>query len=137
MVSRISIRNAALATEAALALTVASVRVRMHDDAETASLLGAERTTDAGAPPTKATVGPILLIGRTVERVAAILPWHPLCLPSAVATRYMLRRRGIDSRAHLGMTTTVPPEAHAWVTVGDVVVQGGPVEHVTELAAFA
>ncbi len=117
-------------------LTVASLRVRLHPDSQTASLLGLTRTTEEAPPPTRSTVAEILRIGRTVERVALLLPWHPLCLPSAVATKSMLLRRGVDCRAHLGMTTTVPPEAHAWVTVGDVVVQGGPVDQVTELAAF-
>jgi hypothetical protein len=34
------------------------------------------------------------------------------------------------------VTSTEPPEAHAWVTVDGVVVQGGPVNQVTELASF-
>jgi hypothetical protein len=135
-VDRSSVKHVPLAIEAAVMLTVASLRVRLHPSSETASLLGLNRSTDEAPPPTRSTVGDILRVGRTVERVALLLPWHPLCLPSAVATKAMLLRRGVDCRAHLGMTTTTPPEAHAWVTVGDVVVQGGPVDHVTELASF-
>lgn len=68
--------------------------------------------------------------------MAAILPWRPKCLAQAIATRIMLRRRGIDSRGHLGVVDTQPMSAHAWVTVGEEVVQGGPVDHATELAVL-
>jgi hypothetical protein len=69
--------------------------------------------------------------------MAAVLPWHPVCLPRAVAATSMLRRRRIECRAHLGVRGDKPPEAHAWVTVGGVIVQGAPIDGVTELASFA
>lgn len=75
-------------------------------------------------------------VGRTVERVSDRLPWHPVCLPQALATRTMLRRRGIACEMHLGITSTTPLAAHAWVTAGGQVVQGGPVDHVTPLATL-
>lgn len=76
-------------------------------------------------------------MGRAVERVARVLPWRPKCLPQAIATRWMLRRRGISSVGHLGVTDTQPMAAHAWVTVSGAVVQGGPVAHATEVAQFS
>jgi hypothetical protein len=134
--ARVSISRLPLAAEAAAFLATASVRLLLNPNTRTASLLGevkpAAHDPAAGAPSEE-----ILRIGRAVERVAAVLPWHPVCLPRAVAVASMLRRRGVDCRAHLGVTSTDPPEAHAWVTVGEVVVQGGPVDHVTELASFA
>jgi hypothetical protein len=118
-------------------LIAASLRLLWHPPTRTSSLLGTVRPS-AGLGPGPADVSPdIMRIGRAVERVATVLPWHPVCLPRAMAVASMLRRRGVECRAHLGLTSTAPPEAHAWVTVGDVVVQGGPVDHVTELASFA
>jgi hypothetical protein len=118
-------------------LIVASLRVMWRPRTRTSSLLGTARPS-AALGPVPADVSPeIIRIGRAVERVASVLPWHPVCLPRAVAVASMLRRRGVECRAHLGVTSTAPTEAHAWVTVGEVVVQGGPVDHVTELASFA
>lgn len=117
-------------------LTAASLRLLWHADSKTAFLLG---ETYAPVAPASSSVGAsaeAMLIGRAVDRVAAALPWHPVCLPRAVAVASMLRRRGIDCRAHLGVTSTAPPQAHAWVTVGGTIVQGGPIDHVTELASF-
>lgn len=77
-----------------------------------------------------------MLVGRAVTRVARRLPWHPACLPQAVATRAMLRRRGIECVSHVGVVRTEPFQAHAWVTVNGCVVQGSPITHATELARF-
>ncbi len=118
-------------------LTVASLRVVWHPRTRTSSLLGTVRPSAASESIPTDVSPEIVRIGRAVERVATVLPWHPVCLPRALAVASMLRRRGVECRAHLGVTSTAPPEAHAWVTVGEVVVQGGPVDHVTELASFA
>lgn len=126
-----------LAAEAAITLTLASLRLRRRPQSETTALLGdAAPAAAPPAPPTGASREAIR-IGRAVERVAAVLPWHPVCLPRAVAATSMLRRRGIECRAHLGVKGDRPPEAHAWVTVGGVIVQGAPLDGVTELASFA
>jgi hypothetical protein len=119
-------------------LTAAGLRLRWHPQQKTASLLGQAQPSVAPAPaPASASAyAEALPIGRAVERVAAVLPWHPVCLPRAVAVAWMLRRRGIDCRAHLGVTATAAKEAHAWVTVGGVVVQGAPIDDITELASF-
>ena len=92
---------------------------------------GAAAPSHPGPPGAEA-----LLVGRAVARVAHHLPWHPTCLPQALATRAMLRRRGIPCVSHLGVIRTEPFEAHAWVTVNDRVVQGGPIGHATEVARF-
>jgi Transglutaminase-like superfamily len=136
-VFRYVISRLPLAVEAAITLTVASVRLRWRPQSETSGLLGDAR---APAPPTGPAVGAsseAIQIGRAVERMATVLPWHPVCLPRAVAATSMLRRRRIECRAHLGVRGEKPPEAHAWVTVGGVVVQGAPIDDVTELASFA
>lgn len=126
-----------LAVEAAITLTVASVRLRWRPQSETSGLLGDARPPSPASAPAAGASSEAIRIGRAVERMATVLPWHPVCLPRAVAATSMLRRRRIECRAHLGVRGEKPPEAHAWVTVGGVVVQGAPIDGVTELASFA
>jgi hypothetical protein len=129
------IDRALLGAEAALALAAASLAVRVLGSSRTTRLLGLPATADQAAPG--AAPGPaVRRVGRAVERVSRLLPWRPVCLPQAIATRAMLRRRGIVCDSHLGMIQSDPVTAHAWVTVGGTVVQGGPVGHVKELAVF-
>jgi hypothetical protein len=124
-----------LAAEAALALTAASLAVRVLGSAHTTRLLGVPAPTDQVEP--RAAPGPgVRRVGRAVERVSRVLPWRPLCLPQAIATRAMLRRRRVACTGHLGVIESDPRTAHAWVTVAGTVVQGGPVGHVKELAVF-
>ena len=61
-----------------------------------------------------------------VESAARVLPWHPVCLPQALAAKAMLGRRGIESTLYLGVDVTRELDAHAWVRVADVIVTGGP-----------
>jgi hypothetical protein len=117
-------------------LSVASARVAWRPRSRTARVLGDPRPATARDSLPAGACAEAWRVGRAVDRVAAALPWHPLCLPRAAAAAWMLRRRKIDCEAHLGIIDTKPPSAHAWVTVGGVVVQGGPTEHVTELALF-
>lgn len=125
-----------LALEAALVLTLTSLRIAWTPEARSTGLLGRPRRVSSGEDASTGASPEAWRIGGAVERVAAVLPWHPVCLPRAVAATSMLRRRGISCEAHLGVIETNPPRAHAWVTVGGVVVQGAPIDSVTELAAF-
>ena len=75
-------------------------------------------------------------VGSAVRRASRMLPWHPTCLPQALAARIMLRRRGIDYESHLGVIKTAPFKAHAWVTVRGTPIVGGPTHHATRLATF-
>jgi hypothetical protein len=136
-VFRYVISRLPLAVEAAITLTVASVRLRWRPESETSGLLGDARPPSPASAPSAGASSEAIRIGRAVERMAAVLPWHPVCLPRAVAVASMLRRRRIECRAHLGVRGDKPPEAHAWVTVGGVIVQGAPLDGVTELASFA
>jgi hypothetical protein len=127
-------RRAALGVESAFALTLASLALRVLPRGTAHRLLGrAQPVRDA---PPGAADARARLVGRAVERVARVLPWRPSCLPQAVATRAMLRRRGIPCEGHVGIVSRAPLGAHAWVTVHGRVVQGGPVRDATEVAAF-
>ena len=108
-------------------------------DPEISALLGTPHATSSPEAPVSAESSPdsrAARVGRAVERVARVLPWRPPCLPQAIATRRMLRRRHISSRGHLGVVGTAPLSTHAWVTVHGAVVQGGPLPHVEELCFF-
>jgi hypothetical protein len=124
-----------LAIEAALALTLASVSVAIVPDRRTARLLGRLHANQTGGPSSDVAPAQAIRVGNAVEQIAMVLPWHPVCLPRAVAVTAMLRRRRIACRAHLGVVIATRT-AHAWVTVGPTVVQGAPLDGVTEVAAF-
>lgn len=136
MVFRYVISRLPLAIEATMTLTVASLRLHRRSQSETSALLGIARPASVPSASPSGASSEAIRIGRAVERVAAVLPWHPVCLPRAVAAASMLQRRGIACCAHLGVRDDKPPEAHAWVTVGGVVVEGAPIDGVTELASF-
>jgi hypothetical protein len=129
------LRRVTLAAEAGLFLTLASVARRVLPASRATRLLGSVADPSPGDP--RPAGGEALLVGRSVHRVAQLLPWRPACLPQAVATRAMLRRRGIDCVSHLGVVQSDPFRAHAWVTVNGSVVQGAVRRDVSELGRFA
>jgi hypothetical protein len=134
MSARRAAARVALGAEAAIALALATAAVRVLPARRQSRLLGQPGPAGAatgGVPDPRAK-----RVGRAVERVAGILPWRPSCLPQAIATRAMLRRRRIACEAHLGIVSTSPLAAHAWVTVEGHVVQGGPLRGATEVAAL-
>jgi hypothetical protein len=67
-------------------------------------------------------------IKERVSRIASRLPILGDCLPQSIGAAAMLRVRGVRSTLHFGVlpgqTTARPLSAHAWLTVGDVVVTG-------------
>jgi hypothetical protein len=76
----------------------------------------------------KATSRQVTSVRWAIEAAARHLPWHPVCLPQAVAAQWMLRRRGIPSTLYLGADPTADYHAHAWVRAGTTIVTGGPLE---------
>lgn len=130
-------RRYAIALETGLALCVSSLLVQGLPSWAVSRLLGrvSDRSVEDTALPA-AMVRHAHYLGRVVEAVAAWLPWHPVCLPQALALRAMLRWRRIACSAHLGVTGTAPLAAHAWISVAGEVVQGAPLTGVTELGRF-
>jgi Transglutaminase-like superfamily len=62
-----------------------------------------------------------------IDAAAAKFRKETLCLPRALATHAMLRRRGITSRVCLGVARQQDKlAAHAWVEVGDDRTVTGP-----------
>ena len=69
-------------------------------------------------------------VARHVVRAARHLPFDMVCLPRALATRWMLNRRGIQTRLRIGARPIAGSlgkarvELHAWLMLGDSVVIG-------------
>lgn len=115
-------RSRWLQIEAALSLTLARAwlvmpaRLLRGAGGATASPIGEEPSTD---PLVRA-------VTVALVRAARRLPWSSTCLVRALAGRSMLRRRGISSVLHLGVSTRNGRlTAHAWLTVGNATVIGG------------
>lgn len=79
-------------------------------------------------------------VRRAVSLAARHVPWSAVCLPRAMAGKFMLARRGIGSTLHLGAGRSGVSdklEAHAWLTVEDVVVLGeAGMKDVIQIARF-
>lgn len=63
-------------------------------------------------------------VGWLVARIADVLPWHPGCLRQVLACRRTLAARGVGTVIHLGVADASTLGAHAWVSVGNVVING-------------
>lgn len=65
-------------------------------------------------------------VASLVRGMAVRVPWKTHCLDEALALHYMLRRRAVRHRFHLGVHKSGNTElkAHAWVSVGPSVVIG-------------
>jgi Transglutaminase-like superfamily len=78
-------------------------------------------------------------IGWCVTRAARYTPFRAVCLPQALAAKFMLRRRNVASIMHFGIARREgqPLLAHAWLDTADVPVTGFPVEpDFVEIARF-
>lgn len=74
-----------------------------------------------------------------VEATARRLPWKTVCFQKGLAIHWMLRRRGIASRLHYGVTNRSEKglAAHVWVTHrGEPVIGGEVAEDFTCLATY-
>jgi hypothetical protein len=72
-------------------------------------------------------------VGWAVQAVARHVPLGFVCLPQAMAAKWMLRRRSMPSTLYLGLRheEKASMTAHAWLRAGDKIITGGAavVEH--------
>jgi hypothetical protein len=63
-----------------------------------------------------------------VRSASRYTPWKSNCFPQAIAAKYLLRWRGIQSTLYLGAAfkARTELEAHAWLRCGPLYVTGGP-----------
>lgn len=117
--------------EAALALCVAWLLVFRLPFRQMARLFGGV-SPDPGPALAGADAQPASVlarargVGRTVDAVAARLPWHSTCLVRCVAGRMMLTRRGIPAHIVFGVAVDDGAlSAHAWLLTGGEALIGG------------
>ncbi len=77
------------------------------------------------------------LVARMIKLAVRNAPIELVCLPQALAARWMLRRRGIDSRLYIGtkLGESGDRDFHAWLKVQELWVTGHCNE--AEYAVFA
>lgn len=68
------------------------------------------------------------MVGGAVRSAAGYTPWGSVCLPQAVAAKWMLKRRRIPGTLYLGVmkNSTTPDQlvAHAWLRCGQFIITG-------------
>lgn len=68
----------------------------------------------------------IAWIARAVAISSRLSPWRSVCLHRALTLHRMLRRRGVPSVLHYGISPVSGKfGAHMWVTLGDDILIGG------------
>jgi transglutaminase superfamily protein len=123
--------------EAAIALTLVSLELRLLPTERTAIRLEPLRTDDPDEGAGEAALREATMVGPAVAAAARHLPWHPTCLRQALAAQRMLRRRGIANRLHLGVTSVDDFRPHAWVAVGGHPIVGSQgLERFVDVGAF-
>lgn len=82
--------------------------------------------TDTQLPPADLPLA--RMVGAAVRSAANYTPWGSVCLPQAVAAKWMLKRRNIPGTLYLGvMKDETKPEklaAHAWLRCGHIIITG-------------
>jgi hypothetical protein len=112
-----------LLAEAMLLLALAEIASRRRSGARLTRLLG---RPGAHAPDTLTADEnrSAVEVGWAVAAAARHLPWRTVCLPQALAARWLLQRRKVRSTLYLGIASAQARAAHAWVCVGPLVVTG-------------
>lgn len=92
--------------------------------------LGPFTQESTGAPSSALSeqqVSHALATGRMVARVARRAPFQAVCLPQAMAARWLLARRGTPARVIIGSRRNPQDKTlllHAWLMAGDHVITG-------------
>ncbi len=128
-----------LLLEAILWLGIVRLAVVMLPFRQIVPWLGARQSATPAAPLPEAHVHLVKRIGWAVRTAAAHLPWQAVCLPQAIAAKFMLRRRGFASTLYLGASHDGAEfKAHAWIRAGDVIVTGyQDMQRYTVVSSFA
>ncbi len=110
-----------LLAEALLTLVLASLAIRLLSFRR---VVGAAAAPERGPPPACASE----TARRTVWAVRAWarrVPWKAVCFQQGLAVHAMLRRRGVPSHLHYGVSQADGLKAHVWVSAAGRDVIGG------------
>ena len=115
-------REIAAFAEAAGALLVASLAIAILPFRQMTRTIGHPRgAVSAPADRDRASDD----VSRAIERAARRFPLRIVCLHKALATHWMLRRRGIATKVHYGISPGgAALKAHVWVDVGGKIIMG-------------
>ena len=128
-----------LLLEAALILGIARLAIALVPFRHIAPWLGVCQSATPAMPLSEERIWLAKRIGWAVHTAAGHLPWQAVCLPQAIAAKFMLRRRGFASTLYLGVSRDDTSfKAHAWIRVGNVVVTGyQDMQRYTVVSSFA
>ena len=87
-------------------------------------LLPADRVIPSDSEGSRPDRDTALAVRASLRAAVARLPLKPTCLAQSLAAGWMLRRRGVPHRFHLGARVKEEFEAHAWVEAAGLVVAG-------------
>jgi hypothetical protein len=112
--------------EALIALALARLRMVFVSFKQIAAWLGTPGTESPGKA-TAEQVEVAIEIGWAVYCLARRVPWDSRCLAQALAAKWMLRRRGLESTVTFGADRGKSHGfvAHAWLRFGPCLVTGG------------
>lgn len=133
-----------LCLEAALYLTIASILVKCVPFRYWKRFLGTMQQCSQGAPCSGLASGgdgQLANVGKAIDMSARVLPWQSVCLPKAVAAKWMLTRRGYPVTVYFGSKRSTepgqPPDFHAWSVVHGVGITGVPeAEHFEPMVRY-
>lgn len=129
----LSWRERALLAETVLALALASLALALMPFRRVMAFVRPANPRALAAPDEDRAVASVR---RAVRACARRVPWRALCLEQALASHWLLRRRGIAATVHYGVARVDDRlQAHAWVRTSRMDVIG--CENAGEFAELA
>ena len=106
--------------EALVALILSWIRIQFISPKRWASRL-LDSDPDYSSEPSEEQRETTRRVAKAVSRVVRNAPVKLVCLPQAMAARWMLRRRGIAPKMYIGapLIRDEESEFHAWLKLGD------------------
>jgi hypothetical protein len=110
-----------LLAEALLTLALASLAIRLLPFRRVVGVAGSADRGGAATDSEGETRRVVWAVGAWARRV----PWKAVCFQRGLAVHVMLRRRGIPSHLHYGVSQADGLKAHVWVSAAGRDVIGG------------
>jgi hypothetical protein len=119
-----------LAVETAAALLATRVGLRLVGLPRWRAMMVWQTTSRKGAAPASIAAEVGRKVAAIQEAVLRHLPWQPSCLEKSLVLWWQLGRRGIAAELRIGARKEAGRfEAHAWVEMGDVVLDDSGETH--------
>jgi len=111
-----------LLVEALLTLALASLAIKLLPFRK---VVGAAASADRSVGPADSMVETTRKTVWAVNAWARRVPWKAVCFQRGLAVHVMLRRRGVPSHLHYGVSQADGLKAHVWVSAAGLDVIGG------------